>query len=481
MSAAKVGWACAFACVAACGGANGDGAGTDAAADDVRDADAMTDGDAGADAVADADADGVADGVGVAVGASLIDRTFVCKLINGASLEDPSGNHTQTRFNLTGTDLGVPLVTGASFHLFFGDTMGYRVIWRPGEDPDSVAHVPLASMSADVATLCDALDFYVTADDPSVAHSTDPTILRDFAGSYMTAPAGGALADFIAQHPPGFPNIPGTFEVPTGAIAVGGKAYVFYAGLVEKTPATRATLSYLARWDAPGASAPGYQILYPIDRLAAGALGGHFIQIAPVESAGMLYAFGTGDFRRSGIRLARKPIAQIDAAGGEELFDPTTRTWTAAASMSQSARDAIAPLVEGDDGVGELSVQWIEGAGVFLLMYQRELHGASGAITDNRVIVRVARAPEGPWSDAVTIVDMADPAFRAAHCCDATCGPSQILHCDRAGLYGAYALPFAQVVPKEDLLPTIDLPFLVSTWDPYDVVLFRTRIQLQLP
>src|SRR5205807_3175801 len=118
-----------------------------------------------------------------------------------------------------------------------------------------------------------------------------------------------------------------------------------------------------------------------------GALGGHFWQIAPVELAGPLYMFGTGDYRRSGIRLARRPMANVETAGGEEIFDPTTRTWSVAASMSQSARDAIAPMVEGDDGVGELSVQSIADAGVLVLMYQRELHDAAGAITDNRVIV----------------------------------------------------------------------------------------------
>ena len=113
-------------------------------------------------------------------------------------------------------------------------------------------------------------------------------------------------------------------------------------------------------------------------------------------------------------------------------------------------------------------------------MYQRELHDASGAILDNRVVVRVAVAPEGPWSDATTIFDMADPTFRASYCCDATCSPTQILHCDRAGLYGAYALPLAHFPFKEDL-PSIDLPFVVSTWDPYGVSLFRVQLALTSP
>ena len=414
------------------------------------------------------------------VSASLLGAQFVCKLINGASTRDPSDNHLQTRFNLTGTDLGVPLVTGSDLHLFFGDTMGYEVIWPPGQDPDSVGRIALDTVTADLTTLCRQLDVYVTPDDPSVAHATDPSVLRDFAGAYMTAPPGGSLDQYIAQHPPGFPNIPGTFEVPTGAIFSGGNAYVFYAGLVTKTPSTFATLSYLAKWSAPGTAVPGYQIVRPVDRLVGGELGGHFLQIAPVENAGTLYLFGTGQYRHSGVRLARKPIADIETAGGEELFDPTTHAWKLASSMTQSEREAIAPLVEGADGVGELSVQHYAEASLFLMMYQRELHDASGGITDNRVVVRVARAPEGPWSDATTIFDMADAGFRASYCCDATCAPTQILHCDRAGLYGAYALPLAHAPAKEDL-PSIDLPFVVSTWDPYGVSLFRVQLALASP
>jgi hypothetical protein len=404
---------------------------------------------------------------------------FDCKLINGATTRDPTTNHLQTRFNLTGTDLGIPLAIGSDLHLFFGDTMGYEEIWPPGQDPDSVAHISLGEAKTDFTTLCRDLGVYVTPDDPSVAHATDPTVLRDFAGAYMTPPPGGSLDQYIAQHPPGYPNIPGTFEVPTGAIFSGGNAYVFYAGLVTKTPSTFATLSYLAKWSAPGAAVPGYQIVRPIDRLVGGDLGGHFIQIAPVESAGTLYLFGTGQYRHSGVRLARKPIADIESAGGEELFDPASGTWKAAASMTQSEREAIAPLVEGADGVGEISVQWFADASEYVMLYQRELHDASGAIFDNRVVLRTAKTPEGPWTDAATIFDMADATFRSMYCCGATCAPDQILQCDRAGLYGAYLLPFDRYIPGgQDKPPSVQIPFLVSTWDPYGVVLFHLQFDV---
>jgi hypothetical protein len=94
-------------------------------------------------------------------------------------------------------------------------------------------------------------------------------------------------------------------------------------------------------------------------------------------------------------------------------------------------------------------------------------------------VLRVAAKPEGPWSEVVTIADMADPAFQAAHCCGATCPGDQILHCDRAGLYGAYLLPAVTVTPgSAPGSSTLEVPFLASTWDPYGVVLFSTRVAI---
>jgi hypothetical protein len=410
--------------------------------------------------------------------ATLTDRTFRCKVLSGASIDDPSENHVHTRFNLKGSDLGIPVVSGDTLHLFFGDTVGYKVIWDFGEDPDSTAHLPLANVVLDPTEVCRGLDFSVTADIPSVANGVDPTIERDFAGAWMTPPPGASIGDYIAQPAGPFANMPGTFEVPAGGLGRGGQVFLFYAGRVELAPRTRATMSYLARWDAPGTTLPNYTIVRPVDSLAGGALGGHFIQVAPVERAGSIYLFGTGDYRRSGVYLARLEGGALETGDGQAIFDPATSTYKTAASLSQTEREAIAPLFD-VDGVGELSVAYLEAASVFVALYQRELHDGGGAIIDNRVILRIAPAAEGPWSEPVTLIDMADSMFQAAHCCGATCPGDQILHCDKAGLYGAYLLPAETVTTEADGARELNLPFLVSTWDPYNVVLFSARVRLQ--
>lgn len=397
-------------------------------------------------------------------------RTYRCELVQDATLEDPTENALQTRFNLTGTDLGVPAVLDDTLYLFFGDTVGYREIWPFGEDPDSVARLPLASVVADPTELCRSLDFAVTPDIPSVANDTNPAILRDFAGAFLTPPPGEPIGDYVAQPAGPFPNIPGTFEVPSGALAADGKIYVFYAGMAELAPVVRMTKSYLAVWDDPSSFVPGYRIARTIDELdPGGPLGGHFIQIAPVLHDGSVYLFGTGDFRRSGVYLARVPAGGLEDGAGTEVFDPSSASFVAPGTE-------VAPIFE-SEGVGEISVAYVEAANAWIALYQRELHDGGGNITDNRVLLRVAARPEGPWSDVVTIADMADPSFREAHCCGSTCPGEQVLHCDRAGLYGAYLLPAVKVTPGgAPGSATLDVPFVVSTWDPYGVVLFSTRV-----
>ncbi|MBX7084229.1 MAG: DUF4185 domain-containing protein [Nannocystaceae bacterium] len=406
---------------------------------------------------------------------TLLDYGVTCKLISAATLDQPTANATHTRFNLRGTDLGIPAIAQSRLHLFFGDTVGYRVIWDFGEDPDAVASVDLAAAQADVGVLCDSLTFLVTPDVPSVAAGVDPSVERDFAGAAMTPPRGQTVAQYIAQPAGPFAFMPGTFEVPTGAFGDARGVWLFYAGLVETQPRTRATLGYLAHWS--GGEQPGYTIVRPVDALVGGALGGHFIQVAPVVRGDDVLLWGTGDYRRSGVHLARVPSATLADGAGTMLWDPDTASWRDAVALAPREREGLAPLFE-SEGVGELSVQWIADAGVFVALYQRELHDDGGAIVDNRIVLRVATAPEGPWSDALTIIDMADPAFEAAHCCGTTCEGEQLLHCLVAGLYGAYLLPLSQTAAQGDGF-VLTLPWLVSTWNPYNVVLMTAQVELQ--
>lgn len=410
----------------------------------------------------------------------LLSRELVCKLISGDSMDAESANRTHTRFNLRGTDLGTPAIVGDELHLFFGDTHGWREIWRVGEDPDSVARVSLADARADITTLCRSLDFYVTGDIPSVAADTDPSVQRDFEGGYLRAPPGELIRDYIDRPVAAFAtetgSFAGSFEVPSGAISHAGETYVFWSTRPGTGAIGPMRLSFIARWDSAGSSPLLYQILHSIDDLEWDRpLGGHFLQNAPVITGEHLYLFGTGRYREDGVHLARKPASDIDAPGGFELYDPRTEAWVVASSISADERAAIPAIIdESVRGIGELGVQYVESAGLYVLMYQQ----LSAASSGNQMVMQVARAPTGPWS-RLSVIRMEDPDFRLRHCCipGGDCPGERILHCDMAGLYAIYPLPLIEAADVDGAIE-LTVPFVASTWVPYSVVLFRATVRI---
>jgi hypothetical protein len=222
--------------------------------------------------------------------------------------------------------------------------------------------------------------------------------------------------------------------------------------------------SYLARWTAPSTTGlPTYEILYHVDERfdANGALRGDFINIAPVIVGDWLYLYGSGEYRHSSVHLARKPLSALATAGGFERFDAATKTW-------RPANDASAKPVVVSPGVGELSVQYFPTIKRFAMMNQ-EIN-ANG----NQVVARFANAPEGPWSPAIVVASLSDPAFVSTYCCvDNDCVGPRLFNCDRAGFYGTYMLP--DVTKKADGSFAID--FTMSTWDPYNVALMSATFQ----
>ena len=56
----------------------------------------------------------------------------LCKLISNRNQDDPTANDTHHRFNLRGTDLGIPVAHGNDVFFFFGDSAGAAGIWPLG-------------------------------------------------------------------------------------------------------------------------------------------------------------------------------------------------------------------------------------------------------------------------------------------------------------------------------------------------------------
>ena len=375
----------------------------------------------------------------------------LCKLLSDHNIADPTANDVQHRANVLGADLGIPVVVDDTLYMLFGDTIGYAGIWGNQSHPDAVGYGAdsATAIAANPSLLCAGLRIVVVSSDASIGPTVDPSVQRDFAGAAMTVPAGQSLGDYIhnpagGNDGPTFANLPGDFEVPSGAFAHGGSLYVFYTTVVSPTDTTMSG-SYLARWTTPSTtSIPLYEILYRIDERfdGSGALGGRFINIAAVAHGDYVYAFGTGEYRASAVYLATKRLDSLAqpgfAAEPMPLFDAT--------------------------GYGETSVRYF--AQIDRWMFLAEELTA----TTNRIIARFADQPEGPWSEPIIVHDMADPQFLATYCCgaDNDCAGNQFFRCDRTGFYGTYLLPDVLVHGDGSFTVT----YTMSSFDPYNVALF---------
>jgi len=383
-----------------------------------------------------------------------LDRSAqLCKLFSNLRTSDPTPNDVQHRANILGADLGIPVEHANTLYILFGDTIGYAGIWSPGDShPDSVGFGldPASAIALDPSLLCTNLRMLTLAPGDSRGPMVDPTVQADFAANAMAAPAGHSLGEYIrnpaGQPPQTFPYLPGDFEVPSGAFSHDGALYVFYTTVSSPTDVDMKA-SYLARWGAPATTAlPGWDILYSVDQRfdSSGPLGGNFINIAAVPHDGYLYAFGTGEYRKSSVHLARKPLASLATAGDFEQLGE------------------IIPTA----AYGETSVRYFAAIDRWMFLAQ----GITAA--GNQVVARFADRPEGPWSDAIVLHDMADPDFRARYCCATTdnCQGEQFMNCDRTGFYGTYLFP--EVVRD----PTgFTVTYTMSSFDPYNVALFTTK------
>lgn len=385
-----------------------------------------------------------------------------CKLINDTNVDDPTPNNTHFRANLSGSSLGIAVVHEDQLYLFFGDTGGAQEIWprNTASLPDAVGYaaVPYASVAKDPDLLCSNLRFLLSGEKTG-------DVEADFAGAKMLPPSGHKISEFI--HNPAGPykyvmqsDMPGSIEVPSGAFSYGGSIYVFYT-IANLSNPYQVQGSYLAKWDAPStAGKPEYRILYHVDQRfdANGPLRGNFINIAALVDGDYLYLYGTGKYRASPVHLARKLLSTLETEGGFESYDPAMSSWVA-------ADKPVAPIVAMPN-IGELSVQYYPAIGRYVMLDQEENVG-------NRIAARFARSPQGPWSDAVTVATMTDPAFADKYCCADECLGEQLLHCDQGGFFGTYLLPDVIVHPDASFTIT----FTMSIWEPYNVALMSATFK----
>jgi Domain of unknown function (DUF4185) len=342
----------------------------------------------------------------------------VCQITGDrdATRKTATASLTATRFGFPGTDLGSSFEHAGKLWFLFGDTPG-----RPGHR-DLIAWTEAER----------AEDLVLAA-----------RVAADGKFEPLTVPRLGH----------------GPYEIPTCGISHEEKMWVlFTAGHSKKKTMERSVLAVSEDEGRTFRQAGELSRKHFINAAMAHPRPGDDGSSAP---PGIL-VFGTGDYRQSSPRLcvlrSTNPI--------ERSFLAETRP---ASARWSEAEDEAAPLFD-HPVCGEISVAWIEPLRRWVMLYNS---------TEPRgIVMRLSPRPEGPWS-APTVVfdpwrDGGYPQFMHVSWKHARLDAFQDPRRENewGGEYGPFLIP--RFTRGDASRAT--LFFVLSTWNPYQVVLMRTDV-----
>jgi hypothetical protein len=341
----------------------------------------------------------------------------VCQLTGDfdRAIGKPTLSQTGKNFGVNGTDLGSSFEHEGKLYFLFGDTVG-----RPG-DRDVMAW----TTSTDPEKI--RLDFHKAKD-----------------GKWLPLTVPG-----INQ---------GAFEIPSGGISIAGIIYVVCTtDHSEKKVMGR---SVVASSHDDGIT---FKLLYELSRT-------RFINVSFCLADGWLYIYGSGEYRKSSVCLARVNPAHVGDRSRLEYF-----AGTGADGQSQwSAKEANAIALFGHDQIGEFSVAHLDAVKRYVMLYNA---GKPRGIT-----MRSAEKPWGPWSEGTVIFDPArDNGYGhfmhvPAKTAKKDDGLSDAKRQDEwGGEYGPYVMArFTSGTAQQ-----CRIYYTMSTWNPYQVVVMRSDLRLR--
>lgn len=333
-------------------------------------------------------------------------------------------NLTNTYYQLTRTDLGVPFYHNGKTYILFGDSQGGHT-----GDLDAIA--------------------YTTDNNPDDGLSI--TFLTDGNGIW---------------NPIAIPGIDmGTFNVPTEGVSYNGNIYLY--STTDTMQKSLVSVSYDNGYT--------YQKLYDWSV-------SHFINVSiveinfsdwngfPPESGQGMAIFGSGKYRMSDVFFAYQNMNNIGTPTGIVYF----------AGLNGNGNPMWTPFEENavslfnQPCVGELSVTYNQFIKKWILTYN-----CSGTGGTN---FRTADNPWGPWSQPKILFH----GWNDGGYCSFIHVDWNFQNCDNAydagreyewgGDYGPYQFPdFAK---STDGATNTSIYFTQSTWNPYTVVLMKSTLQL---
>lgn len=264
-------------------------------------------------------------------------------------------NHTASRWDVYGADLGSMFTYRGRTYMVFGDTFG-----SPSADPFfSVPHSDWRSNTM-----------------AYIGSQARPEHGLYFSGM-ITGPSGAAEELLSSKKVPGVEQT----VIPTYGVAVGNTMYLYFMSVKQFGAPGHWTLNYSGvAYSTDGGQTwrkdPG--VTWPGDS--------NFGQAALVKHGGYVYEFGIPGGRYGAAQLARVPRRAI--------LDKAAYQYWAGGRWVTDNPAAATDVVPAP--VGELSVQWNSYYHRWLMMYLDDPAG--------QIVLRTAKRLTGPWSSAQVVV-----------------------------------------------------------------------------
>jgi hypothetical protein len=366
----------------------------------------------------------------------------VCQLTGETDFQyrGATKNHSQSRFSVGGTDLGYPFEHDGRLYFLFGDTAG-----STGDGRDSIAYTRDADPEA-----CPQLDWIADGS------TFRPIQANSVSMAYFEVPstgfsANGAMYVFVwTDHKDLFRKDAQGNEVFSNPLG--------HAALLRSDDQGR---TFRLIWDRLGD-----KLIY----LSSVVVNNEDVPGLPERTGQGLLIFGSGKYRASNPYLAYIPLNVVEQKSRVSYFtgiDTVTHQpkWGAETTATQLFNNPC---------VGELSVTWNRNLRQWMMLYNCDNPGG--------VVARVADKPWGPWSGPAVLFDAAVDAgtcyfLRGSADCGPATDPFSPANGGPGGVYGPYVIPrYTRGGPQNTTIY-----YVMSTWNPYQVVLMKSTLALHSP
>jgi Domain of unknown function (DUF4185) len=343
--------------------------------------------------------------------------TRVCQLTGDVdrATGQPSLSHTNKRFGVVATDLGSSFEHDGKLCFLFGDTWGrpgYRDVmaWTTSTNPEKIV-----------------LDFHKEKD-----------------GKWLRLTVPG-----IKQ---------GAFEIPSGGISIGGVIYVVCT--TDHTEKKTMGRSVLASSHDDGKT---FKMLHELSK-------DKFINVSFWSADGWVYIYGSGDYRKSSVCLARVKPAEIGDRAKLRYFSGLGPDGLP--KWLPKEDDAV--VLFRHDEIGEFSVAYLPPVKRYVMLYNAE--------KPRGITMRSAEKPWGPWSDGTIVFEpWRDNGYGhfmhiSAKFKDKKDALSDAKREDEwGGEYGPYIMSrFTRAIDGG-----CRIYYTMSTWNPYQVVVIRSDLTVK--